>query len=68
MATNTYRPTKVKFQPLKNKIYHLTWQQFNRDHGRLLTKAMCLKMANDKNTAAELRDALVDAFKEGIVE
>lgn len=63
-----YRPSEIKFQPLKNKIYHLSWKQFGTERGKLLTKATCLKMANDPNVAKELRDKLVEAFKEGIVE
>lgn len=69
MATaNEYHPSEIKFQPLKNRIYHLSWMQFGYEKSKPLTKATCLKMANDPNVAKELRAALVEAFKEGIVE
>lgn len=67
-TANDYYPSEVTFTPLKNKIYHLSWRQFGQEKGKLLTKPMCLKMANDLNTAKELRAALVEAFKAGIVE
>ena len=67
-TASEYYPSKVTFTPLKNRIYSLTWEQFGQEKGRLLTKAMCLKMANDPNTPKELRASLVEAFKAGIVE
>lgn len=67
-TTSEYYPSEVKFQPLKNRIYHLSWKQFNQEKGKLLTKAMCLKMANDLNVDHRLRAALVEAFKAGVVE
>lgn len=65
---NEYYPSEIKFTPLKNKIYHLSWMQFGTERCKLMTKAQCLKMANDSNVAKQLRDVLVEAFKEGIVE
>lgn len=65
---STYYPSKIEFKPLKNKIYLLTWQQHSTSRQKLMTKAMCLKEANNINLHKSLRDALTEAFKAGIIE
>ena len=67
-TTSDFYPSKIKFEPLKNKIYLLTWVQHGHSRQKLMTKAMCLKAANDFNLHKSLRDKLTEAFKAGIIE
>ena len=39
-----------------------------RQQRKILTKAMCIRMANDFNIRREIRDVIIEAFKEGVIE
>jgi hypothetical protein len=70
MAVNKasdYYPTKIKLEVLKNRIYLLRYQQFGREHKKILTKAACIKQANDPNVRSEIRDVIINAFEEGAI-
>jgi len=64
-VAETYYPSNIAFQVLKNKIYKLSWDQHGRPHVKLLTKGSALTTANDPNINKNLRDALVAAFERG---
>lgn len=68
MTVSTYYPSNVVFTPLKNKIYLLTWEQHGHSKQKLMTKAMCLAQVNNMNLPSQLREALTEAFKAGIIE
>ena len=63
-----YYPTNIKLSVLKNKIYLLSYDQHGRTHKKIMTKAMCIKAANDINMRAEIRDAIIAGFEEGVIE
>lgn len=64
---NNYYPSKITLTVLKNKIYLLKYDQHGRTHKKILTKAACIKYANDPNVNAAIRDVIIEAFEEGVV-
>ena len=65
--TTDYYPTNIELNVLKHKIYLLQYDQFGRVHKKILTKAACIKMANDANVRAEIRDKIIEGFEEGVI-
>lgn len=65
---NTYYPTEIELKVLKHKIYLLTYNQHDRNHKKILTKAMCIRLTNDTNVNRDIRDCIINAFEEGVIE
>ena len=63
----TYYPSKITLSVLKNKIYLLKYDQHGRTNKKILTKAACIRYANDLNVNAQIRDVIINAFEEGVV-
>lgn len=68
MTNNTYYPSEISLTVLKNKIYLLKYNQHGRTNKKILTKAACIRFANDINQHASIRDAIIVAFEEGVIE
>jgi hypothetical protein len=62
---DTFRPSSIQFQVLKNKVYLLTWHQHGTSRQKLLTRNTSFRFANDLTVSKELRDAVTDAFVRG---
>lgn len=67
-SMETYYPKDIEVKVLKNKIYLLSYTQHDRLHEKILTKAACIRFANDMNTHKDVRAAIIEAFKEGVIE
>ena len=65
--SSTYYPSDISLSVLKNKIYLLKYDQHGRVHKKILTKAACIRFANDPNVNAAIRDCIIKAFEEGVV-
>ena len=65
--SSTYYPSDISLSVLKNKIYLLKYDQHGRVHKKILTKAACIRFANDPNVNAANRDCIIKAFEEGVV-
>lgn len=65
---SNYYPSDIELKVLKNKIYLLQYNQHSRTHKKILTKAKCIQYANDPNVNASIRDVIIGAFEEGVVE
>lgn len=64
----TYYPSKISLNVLKNRVYLLQYDQHGRTNKKILTKAACIKFANDPNVNKDIRDCIIAAFEEGVVE
>lgn len=64
---SNYYPSEITVTVLKNKIYLLKYNQHGRVHKKILTKAACIKFANDPNVNASIRDVIINAFEEGVI-
>lgn len=67
-SMSTYYPSNITVKVLKNRIYLLSYDQHERLHEKILTKAACIRFANDMNTHKDIRAAIIHAFKEGVIE
>ena len=65
---NPYGPYDITMKVLKNNVYILEYKQHESEQRKILTKAMCIKMANDFNVRREIRDVIIEAFKEGVIK
>jgi hypothetical protein len=65
---NNYYPSNITLTVLKNKIYLLKYDQHGRTHKKILTKAACVTRANDPNVSVAIRDCIIEAFEEGVIE
>lgn len=68
MTAETYYPSKISLGVLKNRVYLLQYDQHSRTNKKILTKAACIRFANDPNVNAAIRDCIIKAFEEGVVE
>lgn len=68
VTNETYYPSKISLNVLKNKIYLLQYDQHGRTNKKILTKAMCIRMTHDMNVNKDIRDVIVHAFEEGVIE
>lgn len=68
ITPGTYYPSNISLKVLKHKIYLLSYDQHERGHKKILTKAACIRMANDMNVNKDIRDAIINAFEEGVIE
>ena len=68
MTNETYYPSNISLGVLKNRIYRLQYDQHGRTIKKILTKAVCIKFANDPNVNKDIRDCIIHAFEEGVVE
>lgn len=59
------RPERVSLCKLPNKLHLLTWDAFENQHERVLTKAMALNAVNDTHTPKAIRSVLMGGFKSG---
>jgi hypothetical protein len=64
---NKWGPYDITLKVLKNKVYILEYKQHESEHRKILTKAMAIRMANDFNVRREIRDVIIEAFKEGVI-
>lgn len=67
-SISTYYPTEIELKVLKHRIYLLSYNQHERGHKKILTKAACIRFANDMNVNKDIRDCIIRAFEEGVVE
>lgn len=65
---STYYPSNIQVKVLKNRVYLLSYDQHERSHKKILTKAACIKFANDPNVNKDIRDCIIAAFEEGVIE
>jgi len=65
---DSYYPKDISLGVLKNKVYLLKYFQHGRTHKKILTKAACVRFANDPNVNADIRDCIIAAFEEGVIE
>jgi len=65
---DTYYPSKISLRVLKNKIYCLQFDQHERTNKKILTKAACIAYANDPRNNAAVRDVIINAFEQGVIE
>lgn len=63
-----YYPINISLIVLKHRVYLLQYDQHNRTHKKILTKAACIRFANDPNVQKDIRDCIIKAFEEGVVE
>lgn len=68
VTNETYYPSKISLNVLKNRIYLLQYDQHGRTIKKILTKAMCIRYTHDMNVNAAVRDCIIKAFEEGVVE
>lgn len=68
VTNETYYPSNISLTVLKNKIYLLKFDQHGRTNKQILTKSACIRYANDMNIRKEVRDVIINAFEEGVVE
>lgn len=57
-----------RIDKLPNKVYLLSWLKNGTERNKLLTKGSALCFVNDTNNDKPLRDVVLAAFKEGMIE